>query len=48
MIDFLIREAIYINKIYPEYNKEMVYFDKIYQANYQGDTKYNQQYWSLC
>ena len=34
MIDFLIKEAIYINKIYPEYNKEIVYFDKIYQANY--------------
>ena len=42
MIDFLIKEAIYTNKIYPEYNKEMVYFDKMYQANYQGDTKYNQ------
>ena len=42
MIDFSIKEAIYTNKIYPEYNKEMVYFDKIYQANYQGDTEYNQ------
>ena len=42
MIDFLIKEAIYTNKIYPEYNKEMVYFDKIYQANYQGDIEYNQ------
>ena len=34
MIDFSIKEAIYINKIYLEYNKEIVYFDKIYQANY--------------
>ena len=42
IIDFLIKEAIYTNKIYLEYNKEIVYFDKICQANYQGDTKYNQ------
>ena len=42
MINFSIKEAIYTNKIYPEYNKEMIYFDKIYQANYQGDTEYNQ------
>ena len=42
MIDFSIKEAIYTNKTYPEYNKEMVYFDKIYQANHQGDTEYNQ------
>ena len=34
MIDFSIKEAIYTNKTYPKYNKEMVYFDKIYQANY--------------
>ena len=44
IIDFSIKEAIYTNKIYPEYNKEMVYFDKIYQANYQGNTEYNQWY----
>ena len=42
MIDFSIKEAICINKIYPKYNKEMVYFDKMCQANYQGDTEYNQ------
>ena len=42
MIDFSIKESIYTNKIYLEYNKEMVYFDKMCQANYQGDTKYNQ------
>ena len=34
MIDFLIKKAIYINKTHPEYNKEVVYFDKIYQANH--------------
>ena len=42
MIDFSIKEAIYTNKTHPKYNKEIVYFDKIYQANYQGDIKYNQ------
>ena len=42
MVDFLIKEAIYTNKTHPEYNKEIVYFDKIYQANYQGDIEYNQ------
>ena len=42
MIDFSIKEAIYTNKTHPEYNKEMVYFDKICQANYQGDTEHNQ------
>ena len=41
IINFSIKEAIYTNKIYLEYNKEIVYFDKICQANYQGDTKYN-------
>ena len=34
MIDFSIKKAIYTNKTYPEYNKEMIYFNKIYQANY--------------
>ena len=48
MIDFLIKESIYINKTYLEYNKEMVYFDKMCQANYQGDIEYNHRYWSLC
>ena len=42
MIDFSIKKAIYTNKTYSEYNKEIVYFDKIYQANHQGDTEYNQ------
>ena len=42
MIDFSIKKAIYTNKIYPEHNKEITYFDKIYQANYQGDIEYNQ------
>ena len=41
MIDFSIKEAICTNKTHPEYNKEIVYFDKIYQANYQGNTEYN-------
>ena len=48
MIDFSVKESIYTNKIYSEYNKEMIYFDKMYQANYQGDIEYNYQYWSLC
>ena len=34
IIDFSIKEAICTNKTHPEYNKEMVHFDKIYQANY--------------
>ena len=34
IIDFSIKESIYTNKIYPEYNKEIVYFDKTCQANY--------------
>ena len=42
MIDFSIKKAIYTNKTHPEYNKEMVYFDKMCQANYQGNTKHNQ------
>ena len=42
MIDFSIKKAICTNKTYPKYNKEIVYFDKIYQANYQGNTEYNQ------
>ena len=42
MIDFSIKETIYINKTHPKYNKEIIYFDKIYQANYQGNTEYNQ------
>ena len=34
MIDFSIKKAIYTNKAHPEYNQKIVYFDKIYQANY--------------
>ena len=34
MIDFLVKESIYTNKTHPEYSKEIIYFDKIYQANY--------------
>ena len=44
IIDFLVKESIYTYKIYPEYNKEIVYFDKMYQANYQGDIEYNYRY----
>ena len=41
MIDFSIKEAICIDKTHPEYNKKVIYFEKICQANYQGDAKYN-------
>ena len=34
MIDFSIKESICTNKTHPKHNKEMVYFDKMYQANY--------------
>ena len=34
IIDFSIKESICTNKTHPEYNKEMVYFNKICQANY--------------
>ena len=42
IIDFSIKKSICTNKTHPEYNQEKIYFDKIYQANYQGDIKYNQ------
>ena len=44
MIDFSVKELIYTDKTHPEYNKEMIYFDKSYQANYQGDIEHNYQY----
>ena len=44
MIDFSIKESICIDKTHSEYNKEIIYFDKIYQANYQGDSEYNYRY----
>ena len=30
IIDFSIKESIYTNKIYPEYSKELIYFDRMY------------------
>ena len=30
MIDFSIKESIYIDKTHSEYNKKIIYFDKIY------------------
>ena len=44
IIDFSVKESICINKTHPEYNKEIIYFDKICQANYQGDLEYNYRY----
>ena len=44
MIDFSIKESIYTDKVYPKYNKEIIYFDKTYQANYQSNLEYNYQY----
>ena len=44
IIDFSIKESICTNKTYSEYNKEIIYFDKICQANYQGDLEYNYRY----
>ena len=41
IIDFSIKESICTNKAYSKYNKEIIYFDKIYQANYQGNLEYN-------
>ena len=44
MIDFSIKETICINKTHPEHNKEIVYFDKMCQANYQRDTEHNHRH----
>ena len=44
IIDFSIKESICTNKTHPEYNREIIYFDKTYQANYQGNLEYNYRY----
>ena len=41
MIDISIKKSICTDKTHSEYNKEIIYFDKIYQANYQGNLEYN-------